>query len=388
MKKCFLVVIVILCISGPAIGQTTEATSQTFNFYIKSRDKAPPVLFWLNPNSDVTLSKEQQFKLKVGIKCPSQVKNVIIKLNGEDLANSRGMGVVSGNTQSGEYDLFIDNDLRLIEGDNKVELTVINAFGNQAKEERIIRYMGGINNRTDRALLFATDHYDNWDNLSNPVNDARTIAKELQDTYGFEVELLEDNNIQDILIKLREYASKVYMEDDQLFIFFAGHGHYDQLLGDGYIVGHDSRSNDPANTSYLSYSVLGRALNNLPAKHVFLTMDVCFGGTFDAKLASADRGSVEVYAEVSRQEFATRRLKYKTRKFLTSGGKEYVPDGRPGMHSPFAKKFIEALRTNGGQDRILTLSEILNVVSTINPAPHFGDFGDNEAGSDFIFMVK
>ncbi len=387
MKKYFILGM-ILCFSCVVLGQSTEATSETFNFYIKSRDKASPVLYWLNPTSEISLSKEPQFKLKVGIKCPSQIKNVIIRLNGEDLSNSRGMGVVSGNTQSGEYDLFIDNDLLLAEGDNVIELTAINTFGKSVKEERVIRYMGSSSNRTDRALLFATDNYDNWKNLSNPINDARTIAKELEVTYGYQVELLEDNNIQDILIKLREYAGKVYLEDDQLFIFFAGHGHYDQLLGDGYIVGRDSKSNDPANTSYLSYSVLSRALNNLPAKHVFLTMDVCFGGTFDAKLASADRGTVEIYAEISRQEFATRRLKYKTRKFLTSGGKEYVPDGRPGMHSPFAKKFIEALRTNGGKDRILTLSEILNVVSTINPAPHFGDFGDNEAGSDFIFMVK
>ncbi len=387
MKKYFILGM-ILCFSCVVFGQSTEATSESFNFYIKSRDKAPPVLYWLNPTSEISLSKEPQFKLKVGIKCPSQIKNVIIQLNGEDLSNSRGMGVVSGNTQSGEYDLFIDNDLLLAEGDNVIELTAINTFGKSVTEERVIRYMGSSNDRTDRALLFATDNYDNWKNLNNPINDARTIAKELEETYGYQVELLEDNNIQDILIKLREYAGKVYLEDDQLFIFFAGHGHYDQLLGDGYIVGKDSKSNDPANTSYLSYSVLSRALNNLPAKHVFLTMDVCFGGTFDAKLASADRGTVEIYAEISRQEFATRRLKYKTRKFLTSGGKEYVPDGRPGMHSPFAKKFIEALRTNGGKDRILTLSEILNVVSTINPAPHFGDFGDNEAGSDFIFMVK
>ncbi len=387
MRK-FNVLLIVIFLSFDLPGQSIEATSQTYDFYIKSRDKALPVLFWLNPTTDISLAQEQQFKLKVGIKCPSQVKSVTIRFNGFDLDESRGMGVVSGNTQSGEYDIFIDNELKLEEGDNVVEVTATNSFGNAVTEQRTIRYLGEATNRTDMALIFATDQYDNWKDLSNPINDARTIAKELRETYGFQVEILENNNIQDILIKLREYASKVYLEDDQLFIFFAGHGHYDQLLGDGYIVGKDSKNNDPANTSYLSYSVLGRALNNLPTKHVFLTLDVCFGGTFDAKLASSSRGYEEMYAEISRSEFASRRLKYKTRKFLTSGGKEYVPDGRPGMHSPFAHKFIEALRTNGGKDRILTLSEILNVVSTINPAPHFGDFGDNEAGSDFIFMAK
>ncbi len=388
MRKLYLLFVTLFLAIGSTIGQQIEATSQPFNFYIKSRDKAPPVLFWLNPVSEISLAKDQQYKLRIGIKCPSQIKNVTIKFNGFDLNESRGMGVISGQSQSGEYDIFIDNELKLTEGDNVVEVSAINAFGNSITEERTIRYIGGASSRKDLALIFATDQYDSWEDLSNPINDARTIAKELRNTYGFEVELLENNNVQDILIKLREYAGKAYLENDQLFVFFAGHGHYDQLLGDGYIVGTDSKRDDPANTTYLSYSVLGRALNNLPARHVFLTMDVCFGGTFDAKLASSSRGYEEVYAEISREEFASRRLKYKTRKFLTSGGKEYVPDGRPGMHSPFAKKFIEALRTNGGKDRILTLSEILNVVSTINPAPHFGDFGDNEAGSDFIFMVK
>jgi hypothetical protein len=85
-----------------------------------------------------------------------------------------------------------------------------------------------------------------------------------------------------------------------LFIFFAGHGHYDDLLGDGYIVGTDSKRNDPANTSYLSFSVIGRALNNIPSEHVFLAMDVCFGGTFDEKLARSSRGGEDIYKEVSR----------------------------------------------------------------------------------------
>ncbi|MBZ4171027.1 hypothetical protein JYG45_24325, partial [Escherichia fergusonii] len=74
--------------------------------------------------------------------------------------------------------------------------------------------------------------------------------------------------------------------------------------------------------------------------------------------------------------------------YLTSGGKEYVPDGRPGQHSPFARKFLEALSTYGGADRILTYKEILGVVESVIPEPRYGEFGDNQPGSDFIFIGR
>jgi hypothetical protein len=117
-------------------------------------------------------------------------------------------------------------------------------------------------------------------------------------------------------------------------------------------------------------------------------MDVCFGGTFDPHLASLHRGSASAYADISTEAFVERKLKYKTRLYLTSGGKEYVPDGRPGFHSPFARRFIESLRFYGGEDGVLTTAEILQFVEKVNPQPRFGEFGDNEPGSDFILVVR
>ena len=86
--------------------------------------------------------------------------------------------------------------------------------------------------------------------------------------------------------------------------------------------------------------------------------------------------------------YIQRKLRFKTRKYLTSGGKEYVPDGRPGRHSPFAAKILEALRNYGGRDKIITLPELMGYLDKINPEPRTGGFGDNEPGSDFVFVVK
>jgi hypothetical protein len=171
-------------------------------------------------------------------------------------------------------------------------------------------------------------------------------------------------------------------------VFFAGHGTYDQTFGEGFVVTKESMIADEAKTSYLSHNRLRSIVNNVPCDHIFLAMDVCFGGTFDAVLASARGLEEEIYREQSQAEFVTKKLTYKTRKYLTSGGKTYVSDGIPGQHSPFAKNFLEALESRGGRDGVLTLQELFGYVEKLKIQPRFGEFGDNAIGSDFIFVVK
>jgi hypothetical protein len=240
---------------------------------------------------------------------------------------------------------------------------------------------------TDRAIIFATNIYDSFSELVNPVIDATTIAEELQSNYYVQTELIVNPSLKEIIEKIREYAKLTYSPKDNLLVFFAGHGIYDEVFKEGYVISRDSKSDDVAKTSYLSHSNLRTMINNIPCNHILLVMDVCFGGTFDPLIASKSRAA-DMYAEVTNEEYIDRKKKYKTRLYLTSGGKEYVPDGRPGHHSPFARKFLESLRNYGGSDGILTVNEIIQYVEKVDPQPRFGEFGDNEPGSDFILLVK
>lgn len=245
----------------------------------------------------------------------------------------------------------------------------------------------------DYALLFATDQYDHWGELSNPVNDAKTIASELRSIYGFQTELVTDATLSQILERLRHYVSSAcadgtpYAPDDQLLIFFAGHGAFDRTTKEGFIVAKDSRkeAEDPDHQSYLQHSRLRDRVENLQCAHIYLVMDVCFGGTFDRFIAQSSRGEDE--PGTSRTEFIRRKLAYRTRYYLTSGGRQYVPDGAPGHHSPFARRFLEALRTRGGKDGILTLNELHSSVEWTKIEPRAGEFGTNEPGSDFLFIT-
>ena len=238
-----------------------------------------------------------------------------------------------------------------------------------------------------KALIFATNIYDSFSELVNPVIDASTIAEELKDNYFVDAEIITNPTLSQTIEKIREYAKLRYNPTDNLLIIFAGHGMYDEVFKEGYVISSDSKSDDVAKTSYLSHSNLRTMINNIPCNHILLVMDVCFGGTFDPIIASKSRAA-DLYAEVTNDEFIQRKQKYKTRLYLTSGGKEYVPDGRPGHHSPFARKFLEALRNYGGPDGLLTINEIIQFIEKVEPQPRFGEFGDNEPGSDFLLIAK
>lgn len=90
---------------------------------------------------------------------------------------------------------------------------------------------------------------------------------------------------------------------------------------------------------------------------------------------------------IPKTEYIERKLRYRTRRYITAGGKEYVPDGRPGQHSPFARQFLAALRTFGGADGILTLEEILLHLERVDPEPRTGELYGNEPGSSFVLVA-
>jgi hypothetical protein len=352
-----------------------------------------PIINWAIPIPETSYVQASKFKIKVDVQSASPLKGVTINIKQTAETASRGSQMIQP-TGAEAMHTIVEKTLNLMEGDNYLEIIAENNEGVKTTSWRKV-IVGSASladagrlERTDYALIFATDQYDNWSDLVNPVYDSRSIGEELKKTYKFKVEIVENTTQSDILKKLREYGEKQYKPLDQLFIFFAGHGTYDQTFGEGFVVTKESMLNDEGKTTYLSHNRLRSIVNNVPCEHIFLAMDVCFGGTFDEALASARGQDEEVYKEQSQAEFLTRKLTYKTRKYLTSGGKTYVSDGIKGKHSPFAKSFIEALTSQGGKDGILTVQEIFSFVEKLKNPPKLGEFGDNAPGSDFLFLVR
>ncbi len=242
------------------------------------------------------------------------------------------------------------------------------------------------------ALIFATNEYEHYDKLRNPLNDAEDLGKTLREDYGFEVDIRPNMKLEDVFNTLLEYQEKKKFEpNDQLLIFFAGHGTYKPKPDDmGYIIAHDSPQNGVPIRIYLSFSDLAKMVNGIDCQHILLVLDVCQGGYFGqvGKRGGEETGSD--YRKITADELISKVIGRKSRKYITSAGMEYASDGSR-RNSPFAYRFLEILRKDVLKDGngLLTFDEIAAGIKNIaGQTPFSGEFLDNEPGSDFFFRVK
>lgn len=381
-----------LAILFNAFSQTLTDRSHSFSLKKGEVKSSVPLIRWEAPVNSIVFHRDAKLFVRVVIDSPVPLSVVELSISDNDKGMVRGSQMITPKT-SEKTKLIIEKSIAMPEGVHKLEIVATNVDGVVSRSHRMVHAgetalsNAAKLNRNDYALLILTDKYDNWSPLVNPVFDGRTIAAELQNTYGFKVEVLENPSQDLVFRKLREYSEMRYEPLDQLMIFFAGHGYYDETFKEGYAVVKESLKDDPGRTSYISYNRLRNVVNVIPCEHVLLMMDVCFGGTIDEALAKA-RADDDIYGDVSQADFIIRKLTNKTRKYLTSGGKTYVSDGIAGKHSPFAARVIEALKTYGGNDGILTLTELWPYVEKLTPEPRLGKFGDDAPGSEFVFVVK
>lgn len=391
MKIFILSVFSVFSVSGYAQELRTRTNDVHLTLSQPRSLTTVPKIEWITPRLEYSNSLVAEVEIEANVTSDVPIKSIHVVLGDNLSGSSRGQKNVQvvENTSTTK----VKQKLRLMDGNNYIEIVAENINGGIVSGMRsVLVGKDAVSDavsvdRKDFALFFATDSYDYWSDLVNPVYDANTIAAELKEKYNFEVEVVENATQEEILVKIKDYSKRNYKPQDQLLIFFAGHGVFDEGFGEGYVVAKNSLEVDKAKTSYISHSNLRSYINNISCNHILLAMDVCFGGTLDPAIARTR--AADLRDELTDNEFLARKLSKKTRRYITSGGKEYVSDGIAGKHSPFAAHILEALRTRGGDDRILTIGEILPFLEKIKQhEPRAGEFGDNEKGSDFVFVAK
>jgi hypothetical protein len=240
------------------------------------------------------------------------------------------------------------------------------------------------------ALIIGTNKYKNphWDSLPNPVGDAEKLEETLRVDYNFETTILRNPSKKEVLNKIRFLVLKSQKDTNQnILIFVAGHGGFDDVFS-GYIVptdGEDPKT-DSLYDTFILHSMLRGMLEGFANKHFLLILDVCYGGTFDAKIARY-RGTNTTKTDMSK-ELIQRKLKYRSKIYVTSGGKEYVRDGTPGKSSPFCSRLLTLLRESAFNQEPVTYKKLLAELESLAPEPRSGFFGDHEEGGDFIFIPR
>ncbi|MBL4673774.1 MAG: caspase family protein [Arenicella sp.] len=196
------------------------------------------------------------------------------------------------------------------------------------------------------ALVIGNNEYADpkWANLSNAVNDAKTVASVLEKKYGFETTLILNATRVQMLEAIESMRNKL-TEDDNLLIYYAGHGQRDDANNRAYWVPVDSSAE--SSTNWIpSYQVTDH-VNAMNARHVLLVVDSCYAGLM-TRAGGVNAMLVGMTAEQKRQKMKDR-LGRRTRMLITAGDNTEVLDGgKQGNHSIFAEAFIAALENNTG----------------------------------------
>ncbi|MBV6502926.1 MAG: hypothetical protein AKCLJLPJ_00982 [Fimbriimonadales bacterium] len=252
------------------------------------------------------------------------------------------------------------------------------------------------------ALVIGIDTYDateDWRPLNNPSFDATAVGDTLRTKLGYEqVQLLLNPSRDEIRAAVKEWRDRSFDRNDHFVFYFAGHGHYEPNEHSGVLVAKDSLplSKDKHQETYVSLSWIRDSLDDMKCRHVMAIIDSCFSGTFDARIARPSdefSGRVGLLPGADREQdvdfvsLVNAKMALPSRKYITAGGRQYVPDGRPGHHSPFTANLLKALAAVEERG-VLTFARLVSEIEWTDPVPRAGAFGVDSGNGDYVFVLK
>ncbi|NEU09671.1 hypothetical protein GZH53_15190 [Flavihumibacter sp. R14] len=343
-------------------------------------DKTPPVISLLEPSPKRGLkitSASSSVMVKGIANDPSGIKEVFI--NGQKIYSQIG----------GDF----WSDVALSNGLNKINIAALDMAGNKSEQVFEIEKLQPAVNAVQAeiiavtekegrnyCLLIAAQNYNDSQipSLENPIGDAIKLKLILKEKYNFEeskIISLFNPSSNDIKRQLLELTNTIQPEDN-LLIFYAGHGIWVEKEKKGYWLMTDAKRND-VNTWLPNKDVLD-LIAKLPSRHTLLITDACFSGSvFKTRglKAGAPIALQEMDAKISRVA-------------ITSGNDTEVPD-----KSVFMKYLVKALSEN--KDQYLTaqkmfITQIIEAVMTeTKTEPRYGTLElAGHVGGDFIFSRK
>jgi hypothetical protein len=350
-----------------------ESLNITPTFRFKdAKDKSGPLIFVSNPPNIIdnrTRIYKDIIDLRGNVTDETGVRT--LKINGKETPVK----------ENGNFLIHIPLSM----GDNFVNIEVTDVNDNISLKKLVItrkstegeEYNAAI--AKNHLLVMGINNYAYWPKLNNAVKDANDLAGILMTKYSFEfsnITVLKDEQAtrSNIYNSLRGLIEKIGPQDN-LVVYFSGHGFFDALLNEGYWIPVEAHVNSSG--EYISNTEILKILGNINSQHTFLVADACFSG---ALFADSRRGYTENVE------------KFRSRWGLTSGRLEVVSDGTIGTNSPFARRFIQFLSENPKEK--FAVSELIQYVKTQvaedtnqtpigNPLKTLGD-----EGGEFVFYKR
>ena len=345
----------------------------------RRKDKTPPEIFILEPNM-----------VSRGLKITASGTNYMVKGLAKDSFGIKTV-TINGNTVYSKEDGNFWGNVTLAKGVNKITVVATDLAGNPSNKEFEIEQIITATVQNDIvpvqakdgkniAVFIASQNYDDQTipSLDNPISDAVKLKLILKNNYNFKEENIFSLFNPEVSGFKQQFQvlTETIQPEDNLIIFYAGHGIWNEKEKKGYWLLTDAKRNDP-NTWLPNKEVL-TMISNLSSRHTLLITDACFSGSvFKTRSIGADAPP------------AVREMSEKiSRVAITSGNDTEVPD-----QSVFMKYLIKALSEN--KEKFLTaqkmfITQIIEAVMTESKTePRYGTLElAGHVGGDFIFIKK
>jgi len=280
-------------------------------------------------------------------------------------------------------------------GDNPVELTAVDLYANVAKLQFVVQRQADNALLAERmikrykvgkyyAMVVGNNNYQYLPKLETAVKDASEVEKILKTKYGFETELLLDATRGDMLSTLSRLRKRMGPEDN-LMIYYAGHGVFEEVAQEAYWLPVDAKEDDESNW-IIADSITAEMKRN-PARHVLIVADSCYSGTLTRS------AEVNLSSGRSREYFLKKMFQQSSRTLMASGGNEPVVDNGADGHSIFAYTFLRALRDM--DEPVFTAEELFyrfvkqSVAGQAEQTPVYSIIRNSgHDGGDFVFIKR
>lgn len=324
---------------------------------------------WIAPTLSSVRTSNSTYHIEATVNSDEAIRFVNIFNNGQFVTNK--IPPVSTIKQ-----MVIEEEMNLELGSNDLKIEAVTVSGK--KIDSSVEVVYDISSAKYYALIIAVEEYDDPDinDLSQPLADATRFTNLLNQEYNFEREnitFLRNPTKADIIGTLHQMRNVITSEDN-LLIYYAGHGWWDEEMTTGYWLPKDANRSNPVN--WLPNTDLTNYLNVLKSKHTLLIADACFsGGIFVSRAAFNNVMSVE------------KLYKLTSRKAMTSGTLKEVPD-----KSVFIEYLIKRLETN--RQKYLASEALYSSMkeAVMNNSPNIPRYGTiqnvGDEGGDFIFIRR
>jgi hypothetical protein len=246
------------------------------------------------------------------------------------------------------------------------------------------------------ALVIGNAAYLHIRKLRTPIADAEAVAKVLRTRFGFETSLALDGD-RSLSLVLKEVGRREVFaalsqlrrrlgENDNLLVFYAGHGHRPTGATQAYWLPVDAEPDDHAN--WISADDIASEVSLMNARHVLIVADSCFsGGLLRAVEATPGRSREE------RARYIAESGKRRSRHLMSSGANEPVLDEGGAGHSVFARAFLAGLEEM--RDDVFTAQQLFAdriqepVAGRAGQLPQYGPIlRSGHDGGDFVFARR